>query len=54
MTKTVFLSLFTKLKIKGSGEVIEELAKVFKNPKKKIDVALMLDKYLKLYPDTKL
>lgn len=54
MKKTVFLSLFEKLNIKGGMEIIEDFIKVFKNSKKKIDVAVMLDKYLELYPNTKL
>lgn len=52
MKRDVFISTFGKLKIKGGDEVIQELARVFRNTKKKIDVALMLDKYLELYPDT--
>lgn len=54
MTKTIFLSTFQKLNIKDSNDVIEELAKAFQDSRKRVDVALMLDKYLQLYPDTKL
>lgn len=54
MKKTEFLSTFKNLKIKNSDETIEELAKAFKNSKRRIDVDLMLNKYLQLYPDTKL
>lgn len=52
MKKDVFLQTFKNLKIKNGEEVIEELAKAFKQKNKRIDVALMLDKYLELYPDT--
>lgn len=54
MKKNVFILTFEKLNIKGGEAVINELAKVFKNANKKIDVALMLDKYLEIYPDTKI
>lgn len=54
MKKKIFLLTFGKLNIKGGEEVINELAKVFKDINKKIDVSLMLDKYLKIYPDTKI
>lgn len=54
MKKTEFLSTFQNLKIKGSDETIEELAKAFKDSKRRIDIVLMLNKYLRLYPDTKL
>lgn len=54
MKKPEFLLIFQNLKIKDSDETIEELAKAFKNSKRKIDVVLMLKKYLRLYPDTKL
>lgn len=52
MKRDEFISTFGSLKIKGGDEVIQELARVFRNTKKKIDVPLMLDKYLELYPDT--
>lgn len=52
MKKDVFLQTFKHLNIKNGEEVIEELAKAFKYKNKRIDIALMLDKYLKLYPDT--
>lgn len=54
MKKTEFLSTFQNLKIKNSDETIEELAKAFKDSKRRIDLVLMLNKYLRLYPNTKL
>lgn len=54
MKKAVFISMFGKLKIVGSEEVIQDIAKVFQDSNKKVDVALMLDKYVELYPDTSL
>lgn len=54
MTLSLFISTFEKLKIKGIGELLSDLANQFKNPDKTINVALMLDKYLDLYPETKL
>lgn len=54
MKKNIFLLTFGKLDIKGGEAVIIELARVFKNTNKKIDVALMLDKYLEIFPDTKI
>lgn len=50
MTKRAFSSTFEKLKIDGGDEVIEELAKVFKDTNKKVNVALMVNKYFELYP----
>lgn len=52
MKKDTFLKIFGNLKINNSVEIIEELAKVFSQKNKKVDVALILDKYLKLYPET--
>lgn len=52
MIKKIFVSTFQKLNIKNSDEIIQELAKIFRNKSKKIDVALMLKKYLELYPST--
>lgn len=52
MKKAVFISTFGKLKIVDSEEVIQDMAKVFQDSNKKVNVALMLDKYLELYPDT--
>lgn len=52
MTKTKFISTFKQLNIKDSEEIIEELAKEFRNTNKKIDVTLMLNKYLEIYPNT--
>lgn len=49
MKRSAFLSTFEKLQINGAAEVINELANAFKNTDKRIDVALMLDKYFKLY-----
>jgi len=52
MTQPIFLSTFKKLNIKDSNDVIEELAIAFQDSKKRVNVALMLDKYLQIYPDT--
>lgn len=52
MKKDVFLQTCKHLNIKNGEEVIEELAKAFKQKNKRIDLALMLDKYLELYPNT--
>lgn len=54
MNYATFLTTFENLNIKGGEEVIPELAKVFKKNKKKVDIVLMLKRYLELYPDTQL
>jgi hypothetical protein len=51
---SVFLSTFENFNIKGGADIVQALAEVFQNGKNKINVALMLDKYLSLYPDTKI
>lgn len=52
MAKKKFISTFQKLNIKDSEDIIQELAKIFRDTNKKIDLVLMLKKYLELYPDT--
>ncbi|XP_022177348.1 leucine-rich repeat-containing protein 74A-like [Myzus persicae] len=55
MKFSLFISTFANLKVKGViMELIEGLANQFRNADKTINVALMLDKYLDLYPDTTL
>lgn len=50
--RSVFLSTFEKLNINDAKEVINELVNVFMNKNKRVDVTLMLDKYLELYLDS--
>lgn len=52
--RTYFLSTFKKLNIKGGEETIEALFDAFANKNKQINLPIMLEKYLVLYPDTKL
>jgi len=52
MKLNLFISMFEKLKINGIIELLNDLANQFKNVDNNINVALMLDKYLDLYPDT--
>lgn len=54
MKLSMFISTFENLKVKGIMELLGDLANQFKNADKTINVALMLDKYLDLYPDTTL
>jgi len=55
MKLSLFISTFENLKVKGIiMELLGDLANQFKNADKKINVALMLDKYLDLYPETTL
>uniref|UniRef100_A0A1B6ETI4 Uncharacterized protein n=1 Tax=Cuerna arida TaxID=1464854 RepID=A0A1B6ETI4_9HEMI len=50
--KAKFDILVQEDKIKFDEGLIDELAKQFKNEEKKIDLNLMLDKYLEIFPDT--
>jgi len=55
MKLSLFISTFENLKVKGViMELLRDLANQFKNADKTINVALMLDKYLDLYPETTL
>jgi len=55
MKSSIFISIFENLKVKEMiMELLGDLAHQFMNADKTIDVALMLDKYLDLYPDTTL
>lgn len=55
MKSSMFISTFENLKVKEMiMELLGDLAHQFMNADKTIDVALMLDKYLDLYPDTAL
>ncbi|XP_029344400.1 uncharacterized protein LOC100571395 [Acyrthosiphon pisum] len=55
MKLSLFISTFENLKVKGIiMELLVDLANQFKNADTNINVALMLDKYLDLYPNTTL
>lgn len=54
MKLSLFMSTFENLKNVSIIELLGDLANQFRNADKTVDVALMLDKYLELYPDTTL
>ncbi|XP_050534760.1 leucine-rich repeat-containing protein 74B-like [Daktulosphaira vitifoliae] len=54
MKMSNFLLLLEGLKINGTEDLLSLLARQFRNSEKKVDVELMLDKYMELYPNTEL
>jgi len=54
MKLSLFMSTFGNLKNVAITELLGDLANQFRNADKTINVALMLEKYLELYPDTTL
>lgn len=49
-----FIALLEGLRIKETEDLFLLLARAFRNSAKKVDVELMLNRYMELYPNTEL